>query len=203
MTNQHQLYEIAETQSGYFTAAQARSAGFSSPLLSYHTQRGTFQRVAHGIYRLTFFPPAPHEDLFVAWLRTGPDSVISHESALALFELSDVLPAAIHVIIPRTASRRRATLRLHTNKLAKDEMTRYQGLPVTTPARTLADVILSGTAPEQVVMAVQQALNRGLTMPSALRVQIERRGGRVAEVLSQILETIECDMQVARLSAER
>ena len=65
MTDQRQLYEIAETQNGYFTAAQARSAGYSHPLLSYHTRQGTFQRVARGIYRLTFFPPAPHEDLFV------------------------------------------------------------------------------------------------------------------------------------------
>ena len=201
MANQRQLYEIAETQSGYFTAAQARSAGFSGPVLSYHTQQGTFQRVAHGVYRLTFFPPGPHEDLFVAWLRTGPDSVISHESALALFELSDVLPAAVHVIVPRTASRRRAGLRLHTNTLAEDEVTSYQGLPVTTPARTLADVIIAGTAPEQIVMAVEQALDRGLTTRAALRVQMKRRGGRVAEVLVQILETIECDTQASYLVA--
>jgi predicted transcriptional regulator of viral defense system len=191
MTDQRRLYEIADTQSGYFTSAQARTAGFSSPLLSYHTRQGTFQRVAHGVYRLTFFPSVPHEDLFVAWLRTGPNSVISHESALALFELSDVLPAAVHIIVPRTASRRRAGLRLHTNKLAKDEVTRYQGLPVTTPARTLADVIVAGTAPEQIVMAVKQALDRGLTTPASLHVQMKRRGGRTAAVLSQILEEIE------------
>ena len=71
MTDQHQLYEIAETQNGYFTAAQVRRSGYSHPSLSYHTRPGTFQQVAHGIYRLTCFPPTPHEELFVAWLRTG------------------------------------------------------------------------------------------------------------------------------------
>jgi predicted transcriptional regulator of viral defense system len=203
MANQRRLYHIAEAQSGYFTAAQALNVGFTSPLLSYHTRQGTFQRVAHGVYRLTYYPPTPHEDLFVAWLRTGPNSVISHESALALYELSDVLPSSIHLIVPRTASRRRSGLRLHTNRLAEDEVTRYQGLPVTTPARTIADAILMGTGPEQIVMSVQQAIDRGLTTSAQLRAQIDRRGGRVAKSLSKILETMECATQAEHPSAGR
>ena len=107
-----QLYEIAEQQAGYFTAAQALEAGYSRPLLSYYTKVGRFDRVHRGVYRLVQFPGSPYEDLFVACLRTGPDSVISHESALAVYELSDVLPGEVHVIVPRTASRRRVGIRL-------------------------------------------------------------------------------------------
>ena len=44
--------------------------------------------------------PYPNEDLFIAWLETGPNSVISHDSALALYDLSDALPAAIHLTVP-------------------------------------------------------------------------------------------------------
>jgi predicted transcriptional regulator of viral defense system len=118
-----QLYQIAEQQAGYFTAAQAQAVGFSRPLLSHYAKTGHFDRVQRGIYRLAHFPGSPYQDLFVAWLRTGPDSVISHESALAVYELSDVLPGEVHVIVPRTASRRRKGIRLHTHRLGTDEVT--------------------------------------------------------------------------------
>ena len=111
------LYQIAEDQAGYFTASQAQEAGFSWERLSYYVTTGRFSRIQRGIYRLVQFPASPYEDLFVAWLRIGLESVISHESALYLYDLSDVLPGEIHVIMPRSGSRRRKGLRLHTNQL--------------------------------------------------------------------------------------
>jgi len=181
------LYEIAEQQAGYFTAAQAQDVGFSRPLLSYYTKTGRFSRIRHGIYRLVQFPASPYEDLFVAWLRTGPDSVISHESALVVYELSDVLPVEVHVIVPRTASRRRKGIRLHTNRLETDEVTRRAGLPVTTVARTIADVIVSGLAQEQVEQAIREALRRGLITRERLLDQAARRGGQVGQALERLL----------------
>ena len=111
------LYQIAEAQAGYFTSAQARSAGFSTSLVTYHTRSGRFEHVAPRVYRLSHFPASPREDLFVAWLRAGSAAVVSHDSALALYELSDALPAQIHITAPRTTSRRRSGIRLHTNRL--------------------------------------------------------------------------------------
>ena len=178
-----QLYSIAEAQGGYFTAAQAREAGFSYERLSDHRKTGRFERVVHGIYRLVQFPSSRFEDLYVAWLRTGPKSAISHESALALYDLSDVIPRAIHVTVPRTASRRRKGIRLHTNRLGPDDVTRREGLPVTTPARTVADVASAGLSEDRVRQAIQQALRRGLTNSERLLAQAERRGGRAAAII--------------------
>jgi predicted transcriptional regulator of viral defense system len=135
--NHDQLYQIAETQAGYFTAAQARQARFSHALLSYHFQAGLYERICPGIYRLKRFPASPHEDLFIAWLRVGPRAVISHDSALALYNLSDLLPNAIHLTVPRTASRRHPGLCLHTNQLEISDVTHYAGLPSTTVPRTI------------------------------------------------------------------
>ncbi|RIK35206.1 MAG: hypothetical protein DCC55_31015 [Chloroflexi bacterium] len=135
--NHDQLYQTAEAQAGYFTAAQARRVGFSHALLSYHVQTGLFERVHPGIYRLRRFPASAHEDLFVAWLRAGPHSVISHDSALALYELSDLLPDAIHVTAPRTASRRHSGLRLHTNRLEPGDVTHYACLQRCRPHPTV------------------------------------------------------------------
>jgi predicted transcriptional regulator of viral defense system len=182
------LYRLAENQAGYFTAGQARQAGFSWERLSAYTTAGRFIRVHRGIYRLVQFPGSSHEDLFVAWLRTGPNSVISHESALYLYKLSDVLPGAVHVIMPRTGSRRRTGIHLHTNRLLTSEVTRREGLPVTTPARTVIDLAASGLAEEQIRLAVFEALRQGLVSRDELLVMASHKGGRAERIISQILE---------------
>lgn len=129
------LYEVAEQQAGYFTTAQAKEAGFSHPQLTYYVGSGRFLRVQWGVYRLVFYPATPNEDLYIAWLGAGPDAVISHDSALVLYDLSDALPARIHLTIPRSASRQRLGLALHTGRLCPQEIARVAGLPVT---RTIA-----------------------------------------------------------------
>jgi len=178
MPDHNALYQIAEQQAGYFTSAQARQAGFSSSLLSYHLDTGRFERVKPRIYRFVQFPASRHEDLHVASLRAGPEAIISHDSALALYDLSDLLPDQVHVTIPRTASRRRPGLGLHTNQLEPEDITRYEGLPVTTVLRTLADVNRAGLADEQVQQAIQEALRRGLVTRESLLGQAWSRSSR-------------------------
>jgi predicted transcriptional regulator of viral defense system len=186
--NRKKLYQIAEQQAGYFTSEQALAAGFTQPLLSYYAHTGQFARIKRGIYRLTQFPEMPFADLFVAWLQMGKDSVISHDSALVVYGLSDVLPGEIHVTMPRTASRRREDIRLHTNRLTADEITRRAGLPITTVPRTIADVIASGLGEEQVHQAIREAIERGLVTEKTLASYATRRGGRVARVVSRALK---------------
>lgn len=177
------LYEIAENQAGYFAANQASDVGFSWERLSSNTKNGLFQRVARGVYRLARYPGSAFEDLFVAWLRTGRNGVISHESALSVYELSDVLPGETHVIVPRTASRRRKGIRQHTTQIAPDEITRHEGLPVTTVPRTIADVAISGLAEELVQQAIREALQRGMTSQDELLSHAGRRGGRAKRII--------------------
>jgi predicted transcriptional regulator of viral defense system len=164
----NRLYLIAEAQSGYFTAKQAHVTGYSGERLSDLPTRKQFIRVQQGIYHLSHFPASCFEDLFIAFLRTGPDSVISHDSALAVYDLSDVLPAEIHVIMPRTGSRRRNGIRLHTNKIESDEITKREGLPITTPSRTIADVITNGLGRDLVRQAVDEAIKKGLMTKAQL-----------------------------------
>ena len=93
----------------------------------------------------------------IAWLQTGPGSVISHDSALALYDLSDALPTEVHVTVPRSASRRRSGMRLHTQRLEPSEVTRRSGMTVTTVSRTIADMAFVGLAEELITQAVQDA----------------------------------------------
>lgn len=186
----HKLYQIAQAQAGYFTTAQTAAVGVDRKRLARYAAGGRLERIRRGIYRLAPFPRSPHEDLFIAWLEMGPDSVISHDSALALYELSDVLPAAIHVTVPSTASRRHPGLRLHTNQISAQEITHYDALPVTTVARTIADVILAGLADELVEQAVQEAVHNGLVTPTLLLAAAQPRGPRVRRIIRRALERI-------------
>jgi predicted transcriptional regulator of viral defense system len=167
--NHQKLYQIAEAQAGLFTARQAQRAGFSFPLLSHHVKTGKFLHLRRGLYRLADFPEQPHADLFAAWLSAGEKAVLSHDSALALYGLSDHLPAQIHLTIPRTASHRLAGLRLHTGKLTPQEITQRQGLPVTSLPRTLTDLVSNGLASELITQAIRQALERGLVEAQTLQ----------------------------------
>ena len=181
--DQDSLYRIAEPQGGYFTSAQAATSGFSRKLLWHYQKTRKFLRVAHGIYRLRRFPSSRFEDLFVAWLKCGPRSAISHESALALYDLSDVLPGEVHVTVPRTASRRRKGIRMHTNRLRRADILKREGLPVTSVPRTVADVARAGLSEDHVARAIREAVQRGLTTREALLAEAKRRGGRAEHLI--------------------
>ncbi len=181
------LYAVAESQAGYFTTAQAGDAGYSRALVAHHAKSGSFARVRSGVYRLVRFPATAHEDLYVAWLQAGSRAVVSHESALAVYDLSDVLPSEIHLTLPRTSSRRRPGIRMHTSALAAEEVTARDGLPVTAVARTIADVIRSGLSSEHAAQAITEALDRGMVTEADLRAQAQKHRGRVADVVISTL----------------
>jgi predicted transcriptional regulator of viral defense system len=145
-------------------------------------------RVKPHVYRLAQFPALPHEDLYVAWLEVGTQAVISHDSAMALYDLSDLLPAQVHVTVPRTASRRRRGIRLHTKQLSQHDVTRYEGLPVTTIQRTLVDVTAAGLADELVSLAIRQAVRRGLVTREALLALAAQRRGRIKHLIVETLK---------------
>ena len=185
------LFDIATEQAGYFTTAQARDCGFSSPLLSHHAKSGRFVRVARGLYRFRDYPSSPREEILAAWLRLAPEAVVSHESALELLGLSEIIPNLIHVSVPRARRKlaRRPGVALHTTTRPLDgaEMVVRSGMRLTGPARTIADVAEAGLAPDQVVRATAQAIDRGLTTPSRLREAVLGRGRRVGQLVEVAL----------------
>lgn len=160
------LYRVAAGQAGYFTSAQAAGAGYYPQLLAKHLRSGRARRVRRGIYRIVHFPPGEREDLVVLWLWSERKGVFSHETALALHELSDVLPSLVHMTVPRTWERRRLRvpkgLLLHCAAVRKADRAWHGPVPVTTPARTLRDCAEADVSPELVSQALGEGLDRGL-----------------------------------------
>lgn len=186
------LYRIAESQAGYFTAEQALSASMDRSTLRYHARPGgRYKRVRRGLYRLRYFPSSQREHVVAAWLALPSPAVVSHESALELYELSDVIPNAVHITLPRAkrGQRPRPGVRFHTleHSLGPNEIRRVAGVLATSPERTIVDSLESGAQPEQIELAVHQALERGLTTPRRLRALAAGRPMRVRAFVDRLL----------------
>jgi len=193
MPNPEALFALASEQAGYFTSAQARACGYSWTMLSYHAATGRFIRLRRGLYRLRDYPSSRHEEVMAAWLATGKETtVVSHESALELLDLSDVSPDHVHLIVPR--SRRGivaltgATLHTVAQVLSPQDTMTWDGMRLTTPLRSILDAAEYGTSPEQIVMAITQAVDRGLILPEALRSRARDYSARVARLVTNALD---------------
>jgi predicted transcriptional regulator of viral defense system len=186
------LAAVASGQGGYFTTKQAIEAGYGYKHLDYHETAGNFERVEHGLYRLPTLPRAEHDELIrlSLWSRNRqdePQAVVSHESALVLHELSELLPDRIHLTVPR--SFRKPAPRgcvLHKAVLAEKDIEEREGFFVTTPLRTLLDVAESGVSEEQLTKAVKDAIDRGLVRRVKLAEAVSR-GGVELERLTRAL----------------
>ncbi|MFW6330353.1 MAG: hypothetical protein ACOC3J_01375 [Gemmatimonadota bacterium] len=72
------------------------------------------------------------------------------------------------------------TIRIHHDHILPEDITTFEGIPITTPARTLLDIATS-ISDEELMAAVAMALDRGLTTRHEIRAVIDRypehRGG--------------------------
>lgn len=130
---------------------------------------GNWIREHRGIYRLGDDPTAERPDLMMGYLwsrREVPEGTYSHETALRLHELSDLLPSKLHMSVPREFRRNSKLpeiLALHRAYLDPDEVQEMHGLRVTRPLRTGVDLVGGGHIDRsQLKQVVDEAIRRGL-----------------------------------------
>ena len=190
------LFEIASAQGGYFTAVQAKHAGFSEKNHLYHVQAGNWIREWRGIYRLVRFPlrDDAQYSLWGIWSlnRNGTlQGVFSLETALSLFELSDLQPEKLHMTVPRGYRRHSEIpkiLILHHATIEPSECEERRGYSVTKPFRTIADIVRAqAVSPEFIKQAVNQAINKGyLTHAQYRKLKDQPRiGRRLSEIMGK------------------
>lgn len=187
------LFDVASGQAGYFTTKQAFECGYSRSLLSHHTKTDRFIRVDRGLYRLREYPSSPREHVLAAWLAIGKDiATVSHESALDMLDLSDIIADAVHLTVPR--SRRGISslwgVKIHTTELPITPGERWmrEGIAITSPIRSILDSAQTGADPDQIERAVKQAIERGLATGPAMRQAALNRKGKVARLIENALE---------------
>lgn len=193
--NHRLLFETAADQLGYFTAAQAQDCGFTWNLLSHHARSGRFIRIRRGLYRLRDYPSSPREEVMAAWLAAGRDvAAVSHASALDLLDLSDVIPDTIHLTVPRSKrhlpSLPGVTIHTTTKPLGSRDVITRSGIRATSATRTILDTAEAGVAPEQIELAIEQAIERGLTTRQQLDAAAGGRTRRVTTLVRDALQKI-------------
>jgi hypothetical protein len=113
-----------------------------------------------------------------AVLSTGPGAVLSHRSAGSLWRILPAKPI-LPEVTKATRCQARSGLSLHCGVLRPDEVTHVNGIPVTSPPRTMFDIAASSTLGE-----LERALNemevRGivdeLSIPDLLERYPRKRG---------------------------
>ncbi len=187
------LHRLAYSQDGYFTAPQAHKHGFSIQLLDHHIRSGRYERIRRGLYRLRGYPGSSREQVRAGWLTVGVErALVSHESALELHELSDILPGSVHLLVDRRdrGIKPPAGVVIHTTgePPPPNEVMSIEGIRVTDPERAILDAAAAGTQPDQIELAVRQAIDHGLLTANALRQRSQRHGQRVAQLIEQALD---------------
>ena len=171
------LYEIAEDQQGFFTTKQAKAAGFAENTHSYHVQAGNWIREHRGVYRLASFPRGERPDLMLwsLWARNRGEAdqgVYSHQTALSLLDLSDIMPAKLHMTVPKHFRRNSEIPRvlvLHFADLPQSDIGVAHGVRLTRPMRTILDLLEGGEVP---LATLQQAVHEGLRQGLIRRSEI-------------------------------
>lgn len=171
MNTRSELFDIADRQQGYFTSKQAQACGIARSHFHRKLQSGEWTKPLRGIYRLSQYPiiNRPELVLWSLWSRDKkdhPQGVWSHETALDIHELSDIMPAKMHMTVPPHFRRQIETpkvLKLHIATLKKTDIETRHGYQVTTPLRTLIDIIAEGSVPQdQIAQAIREGMQKGI-----------------------------------------
>jgi predicted transcriptional regulator of viral defense system len=195
LDRRQRLFELAATQGGYFTAAQAREIGYDSRTLWHHAKTGQLERMSRGFYRLAEFPSEPHEDVIAAWVKAGRDrATVSHETALALYDLAPIRQRSIHITVnrehrPYKGQARLPGVQVHTvtRPFHPGEVVQRFGVKVTSPARSIADAAEVGTDPSSIHEAIGSALRQGLLTAEELHKAAHDRPKRVRDLVEQAI----------------
>lgn len=189
------LHRLAYSQEGLFTARQAERCGFSAQLLAHHTRAGRFTRLRRGLYRLSDYPVGEHEEIRAAWMSVGVErAIVSHDSALLLHGISDLLPDTVHLLVSREdrGIEPPAGVSLHTatRTIQREQITTRYGIALTTPARSIIDAAAGAAAPDQIQSAIRQAITQGIATPRQLAEQATGRHHETARLVYRTLEEV-------------
>lgn len=172
------LWALARRQHGVVTRAQLLQLGFSSQAITHRLAKGRLHRLWAGVYAVGRPQVTRHGRWMAAVLSCGPEAVLSHESAAALWGIRRDGERVIEISVPAPLTRRRRGIRVHRRAAPDaDDVGRCSGIPLTQPICTLVDLAARLPA-NQLEAAVNEADKRDLIDPETLRSGLEDLGGR-------------------------
>jgi very-short-patch-repair endonuclease/predicted transcriptional regulator of viral defense system len=187
------LAALAARQHGVVATWQLRELGFSRGAIAHLVAAERLHRLYRGVYAVGHTALHPHGRLMAATLACGPDAVLSHRDAAAVWGLRPSARPATDVTVPGLSRHGQRGITIHrTRSLPQDERAVRDGLPVTTVARTLLD-LAEVIDRHQVRRAFEEAERLRLFDLRALKELARRHHGRrglavVNELLAEAVE---------------
>jgi predicted transcriptional regulator of viral defense system len=182
------LRELAAAHDGLFMVQEAVAAGIRRVLIVQLANRGRLERIAQGLYRFPSWPSSElqqyHEALL--WPQTRHNlayALVSHDSALELYNLTQLNPGVIHVTIPLGTRIVRETpiwVRFHRADVEERDRTWERGIPTVTVARAIEDIAATHGI-DVVHRAVSEARERRLLREDEVARLVARFGHVVLE----------------------
>jgi very-short-patch-repair endonuclease/predicted transcriptional regulator of viral defense system len=184
-----EIAALAERQHGVVALHQLQSAGLGRAAVAKRAQAGRLHRIHRGVYAVGRPGLTLNGRRMAAVLAYGPDAVLSHRSAAALWGLWRSARARIDVSLPRRSVRARPGIDVHgTSTLTGADITSEADIRVTTVARTLVD--LGDVARRRTVeAAVEQAEVLRLFDLTAVEEALSRAGRRRGPALLSLVLT--------------
>jgi very-short-patch-repair endonuclease len=147
------LAEVAGRQRGVVTRKQLEAIGFETATITRWAKAGRLHRLHRGVYAVGHVAIS-WEGRCLAAVLARPGSVASHLTAAWIYGLLRSRPGTIHLTAP-TRQRLKRDFVVHFATLESDDRTTVNGIPLTSPARTVLDL-----APDESVRDLGRLLER-------------------------------------------
>jgi very-short-patch-repair endonuclease len=172
------VWQLARAQHGVIALFQLLELGYTLSAVKHRVAKGRLHPVRRGVYAVGRPDLTREGEWMAAVLSCGPEAVLSHVTAAALWRVRPDRGGAIHVTTPAHVDHRQAGLIAHRrHTLRSSDVTRYRGIPVTTPVRTLLDIATLLPTPV-LEAAVNEADKLDLVDPERLRAELDGRKGQ-------------------------
>lgn len=166
-------WALAKRQHGVIARRQLLALGFSSDAIQHRIANGRLHPVRRGVYAVGRADLTEKGHWMAAVLSCGPEAALSHTSAAALWEIRPQRGGQIEVSVPAHVARRGEGIAVHRRaNLDASELTRHEGIAVTTPVATLID-LAALLARDQLEAAINEADKQDLTDPERLRAALD------------------------------
>lgn len=179
MNPEHAVQGLARRQQSLVTRSQAIQAGMTDHEVDHRIESGYWRRLHGGVYKLGVGAPTWEEKLMAATLAAGQLAAVSHRAAAVLWRMDGPESAPIEITIAHGGETKRSDVLCYRSRTLKEaDITLRTGIPVTIVERTLVD-LGRHWGDRSVEIALESALRRGLTTPTAVERYLASVSSRV------------------------
>ena len=170
------VLRLATRQHGIVTRADALKLGSTPIMIHDRVKSGRLIRVYRGVYRIAGTKETPNQRVMAACLACGHGAAACRLTAAELWGLPGCVAREPEIRVPRGMRPRIPGITVHQMDLASRDCVRLDGIPVTSPTRTLVDIAAS-VSRDVLEEALDFALHDRLTTVARMQRRVAELSG--------------------------